>query len=382
MSVVLDDKAIVQLFKEFAGDLPAITRIIKDRYPDYDLRPHRLTKRINRLKELGALPLDSGNYISGGEVLKGSSTLYGADGEIKLQWVKSDKQKTDFLESFKEAVSDIVADNVAPLPVIAPVNNNYSSELATVYITNDVHVGALMWGEEVGKDYNVEIATDVVQRAYDYLIAGTPESEVGIVCDLGDLTEQTDYKNRTPQSGHTLDVDGRFPKTLRAAYEILMYGINKALEKHNTVYFYNVAGNHDPTVGDAVREIMRVAYRNNPRVVVDDTPRPIKYHQHGRTMLQFAHGDGLKMHAAGEVMACDEPEMFAATAHRYAHFGHVHKDGVRDSRLCRAESHRNLAPLNAWAFHAGFRGPAGSMKAITYSREHGEISRNTFNVTM
>lgn len=382
MTVTVDDPTLGQLCEEFSYHVPSIVEAIKQRFPDYRVRPYRIIARINKMRERGVLPLDSGNYVSSGEILKGSSTLYDEDGNVKLQWVKTDRAKSDFLADFREAISDLVSENVSPLPTIESKTTELNDELATIYITNDVHVGALMWHEEVGKDYNIDIATSQVKRAYDYLMDNTPNSKVGIICDLGDLTEMTDYKNITPQSGHVLDVDGRFPKVLRAAYEMLLYGVERALQKHEIVYFYNIAGNHDPTVGDAVREIARVAFKNNPRVIVDDTPRPIKYHQHGTTMLQFAHGDGLKMHAAGEVMACDEPVMFSATKYRYAHFGHVHKDSVRESRLCRAESHRNLAPLNHWAFHKGFRGPFGTMKAITYSTEFGEISRNTFNVNM
>jgi len=136
-----------------------------------------------------------------------------------------------------------------------------------------------------------------------------------------DLLEVDDYKNMTPKSGNILSVDSRYPKILRAAYESLIYAINKALEKHEIVYFYNIAGNHDISTGDAIREVIRVAFMNNPRVIVDETPRRIKYHIHGSTAIQFAHGDGMRMHQAGEVMAHDLQAIFSNTKNRYAHFG-------------------------------------------------------------
>lgn len=187
-------------------------------------------------------------------------------------------------------------------------------------------------------------------------------------------------KNITPKSGNVLAADSRYPKIMRAAYESLVYAIYRALEKHQIVYFYNVEGNHDINTATAIREVIRMAFRDNPRVIVDETPRTIKYHQHGAVLLQFAHGDGMKMKQAGEVMAHDCQDIFSETRYRYSHLGHIHQDAVYDGRLCRVESHRNLAPLNAWAYQMGYRTSPGTMKAITYDSSRGEISRNLFTL--
>ena len=131
----------------------------------------------------------------------------------------------------------------------------------------------------------------------------------------------------------------------------------------------------------AIREILIQTFRDNPRVIIDPSASGIKYHQHGKTLLGFAHGDGMKMAKAGETMAVDCQDIFSETRHRFAHLGHYHVDAVRDGAICRAESHRNLPPTNQWANHAGYRRGIGTMKSISYSSELGEISRNIFNVT-
>jgi len=61
---------------------------------------------------------------------------------------------------------------------------------------------------------------------------------------------------------------------------------------------------------------------------------------------------------------------------------HTHKDAVVDGAITRCESHRNLAPLNHWAFNNGYRSGIGTMKSITYHTKHGEVSRALFNVGM
>lgn len=373
-----------EAFKEIAIecniDLDTIVKTLRERYPDVEHRPYRVMDRIRTLRTRGQLPLDSGNTVSIGEVLRGTSTLYSDTGAIKQQWVKTDVPKQQFLEAFNEAISDISA-NLTPLPEVQPPLSVLNDDCATLYISNDIHFGAYNWGEETETDWSLDIASETLRSAYDHLFAHSPDSKIGIVCDLGDLTETDDFKNMTPKSGNILDVDSRYPKILRAAYEAMIYAVQKALAKHELVYFYNIAGNHDMSTGVAIREVIRTAFRNNPRVIVDESPRNIKYHQHGTTLLQFAHGDGMRLQSCGEVMAHDCVNIFSSTVHRYAHLGHTHKDAVVDSRLCRAESHRNIASLNAWAFNHGYRRNPGTMKSITYHTEKGEISRQLYSIS-
>ena len=370
----------VELVYEAEFNLTRIAELLTERYPSYDVRPERIRNRIANYRRKGLLPLDSGNSISLGEQLKSTSTLYDSLGNVKMQWVKSDVPKQEFLAAYEEAISNI-ASTLPALPLTTPPSTPLMADLATLYISNDVHFGALMWDKESGADWNVELASATLNSAYDYLFSCSPAAKVGIVVDLGDLMEIDNDKNMTPKSGNILAADSRYPKVLRLAYESLIYGIQLALAKHELVYFYSIYGNHDVNSGSAIREVIRMAFRNEPRVIVDESPSPIKYHQHGAVLLQFAHGDGMKMKAAGEVMAVDQAAIFSSTKYRFSHFGHVHSDSVYDGRICRVESHRNLAPINHWAHHMGYRTSPGTMKSITYSASHGEISRNIFNIS-
>ncbi len=339
-----------------------------------------INNRISNYRRKGLLPLDSGNFVSLGEVLKGSSTLFDSNGAIKQQWVKTDVDKSQFMASCLEAVKSI-AENVTTLPTVDAPTTHLTDDLATLYISNDVHFGALMDKHESGQDWDTELAATALKTAHEYLISNSPASKVGIVIDLGDLLEVNDSRNMTPKSGHVLAVDSRFYKILRAAYESFIFAINEALKKHELVYFYNIGGNHDEIPAIAIREVMRIAFKDNPRVIIDDTPSNIKYHQHGKVLLQFAHGHAMKMRQAGETMAADMQHIFSETKFRFSHLGHTHKDAVYDSAICRAESHRNIAPLNHYAYEYGYRTNGNTMKAITYHTEKGEISRNIYNVT-
>ena len=377
MGTYTKSNEFISIVLEHDSNVKAILEAYPDRFSDEST----IRQRIKSYRLKGLLPLASGNSVSVGEQLQGTSTLYDDDGKVKLQWVKTNVAAEAQLNSLNLAISELVK-QIKPLDPTVPTPHQLDDHTLTMYVSNDIHFGALVWEPESGTDWDIGIATNTVRSAYDYLFSTSPGSKYGLVVDLGDLTESDDYKNMTPHSGNILAVDGRYPKILRAAYEALVYAIQKALQKHDIVYFINIAGNHDKSSGVAIREIVRAYFMNEPRVIVDDSPKPIKYMQHGNTLLQFAHGDGLKMKDAGEVMAHDCQDVFSSTIHRYAFFGHNHKDSVYDGRLCRSESFRNLAPTNDWAYHKGYRRQLGTMKSITFSDTKGEISRSNYNISI
>lgn len=314
--------------------------------------------------------------------IKSRSTMVDADGNVKLQWVKEDREVTDRLNDIREAV-DTIMSGVKAIEEVPVVEAIRSTDMFNLYINSDLHIGALMDESETGdRDWDRKIALKTIKASIDFLLDASPNTEVGVVVDLGDILEIDDFKNATPKSGNKLDVDGRYSKILDVALEATEYMVQKALVKHKTVYFININGNHDITSGHSIRAYMRGRFKDNSRVIVDESHKEIKYFEFGSTLLGFAHGDGLRMRDAGEVMVVDNEATFSGTANRYFHFGHVHKDSVYDGRLCRSESHRNLSPLNNWAAHMGYRRQAGTMKCITYHAEFGEINRTTFNVNM
>ena len=202
--------------------------------------------RLSNYRRKGLLPLDSGNAVGIGEHLIGSSTLYDSEGSIIQQWVKTDTSKEAQLSSIQQVITSM-CEGLHPLPTV-PSPTVDLDDVATLYISNDVHLGMLASELETGQSWNLDDGVRSLQSAYDYLFATSPNSKVGIVVDLGDLTEADGFRNSTAKSGNPLDLSDRFPDVLRAAYRSLIYAIEKALAKHKIVYFYNVEGNHDKIV--------------------------------------------------------------------------------------------------------------------------------------
>jgi len=349
---------------------------------DADISLPSISLRRARLKAKGQLPLDSGNSVQSGEVLKGSSTLYDADGNIKLQWVKSDVAKEDSLESFRTAVESITESLVSHYSPVAPPQFN-SSELTTFYPLPDLHFGLLIHGSESNHNYNWDLkhATEWVLGAMDSLVESSPSSQFAVITDLGDFLHFSDNSNTTT-SGHQLDADGRMSKIINASFDITRALIDKALTKHQFVYFYSVAGNHSEDVSIYLKAFLSAWYKDEPRVIVKTDHVAQQYHVFGKNILGFTHGHELKPAKAGEVLVYDNQEIFSQSEYRYFHFGHLHSNHTTEGTLCTVEVHKNITPRDKWAESMGFRGTIGQAKSITYHSEFGEIARSIFNIKM
>ncbi|MCK5612134.1 hypothetical protein KAR91_60240, partial [Candidatus Pacearchaeota archaeon] len=184
---IVKKSTFIDLCHECEFNTTDIRDRMKDLYPGYNVSPARIEQRLANYRRKGLLPLSSGNSVSSGEILKGSSTLYDGNGKIKQQWLKTDVPKEQHLNAFRKAISDL-SKTLPSLPSVQSPVIELDDNLATLYISNDVHFGALMWDKESGKDWNVDEATKTLQEAYDYLFSCSPDSKVGIICDLGDLT--------------------------------------------------------------------------------------------------------------------------------------------------------------------------------------------------
>ena len=65
---------------------------------------------------------DMSHPTADGFFVKGVSTLYGDDGQVKQQWVKTDIDSASFVEQTKELVQDLVQE----LPQFKPIPSVYT----------------------------------------------------------------------------------------------------------------------------------------------------------------------------------------------------------------------------------------------------------------
>lgn len=305
-------------------------------------------------------------------LLDRSSVMRRGDGTTVVEWASYRRDAVANWRLIEDAVREHVAEYVRPAEPVAPPPPGMllDPNRLTVYPLGDPHIGMLAWWGEVGESFDLRIAERELCECMRQMVDRAAPSEEAIVCNLGDFWHAQDDMQRTPQSGHKLDVDGRAAKVGKVGLAILRTIVDTALQRHARVRVRSIPGNHDPQSSFWIPLYLRASYEHEPRVVVEDGFAPYQFDVFGKVLLGWAHGDGCKLEALGEIMATDVPDLWGAATHRYWNTGHVHHWATKELRGCVVDTHRTLAGRDAWHHHSGYRS-GRALKAITYHREYG-----------
>ncbi len=313
-----------------------------------------------------------------GFAVKGTSTYYDEEGKVRGQWVKTNRDHSQTEELLREFVQSLCQD-IKPLPASA-TPPHVEGDLLAVYPMGDPHFGLYAWWQDSGDNFDLEIAEKLTCGAIDRLVASAPPAQTGLLLNLGDMFHADNQKNVTA-SGHQLDVDGRWKKTLQIGLRAMVYCVRRMLDKHERVVFRINSGNHDGHSSYALALMMDCYFHLEPRVEVDLSPAACWYYQFGSVLIGSTHGDTIRGADLVGVMAADKPEAWGQTQHRLWLVGHVHHQDVKEYRGGTVEYFRTLAARDAWHQGQGYR--AGrDMRLLVLHRQFGEIERHRCDVAM
>jgi hypothetical protein len=340
----------------------------------------RWAARVKRKAMQGHAPdYDMTHQVPDGFIVKRISTNYGPDGELRQQWVKSDIDKEKAVEAMQIAVEAIIEPcRGLAVPVEQPASTNRN--LLTCYPIPEPHIGLYCWDEEVGTNYDTDIAVKHMTDSFSYLVDASPPSETCIILNLADLMHMDNESGKTERSGHDLDVDTRWGRVIRKAAQGLRGVIAKALTKHKTVYYKSGKGNHDDKASIFFALMLEAYFENEPRVIIQVPNNPFAYHEFGVNLFGVNHGDLKGVKNLPLIMATDQPQAWGRTTYRTFFIGHRHHKEIIEHPGCTVEMLRTIAPSDAHAQRQGYR-HLRSSEAITYDIERGEISRVIKNIT-
>ncbi len=315
-----------------------------------------------------------GHYqLPEGMPLKGVSLLseIDEDGEkrARLVWEKAGTILDDPLR-----VSEIVKKAFEDFKPFAPAiirAKNHDDKKLTVFPLADWHIGMFSWGRENdGPDWDLSIARNTLVETFAELVDQAPLSYHAVILGLGDLLHADTPKNQTPNSGNVMDVDTRYAKCLPAVCDIITECCEMVRQKHKLVEVAIKAGNHDIASTVGIRSALRMYYRNDSRIEVDDSPSPYYWKRFGTNLIAGTHGDGCKAKDLPLFMANIKSTEWAETKSKHAHTGHLHNEMTFEHGGVKVHQHRAPIPQDAWHHAQGYRS-GRSMRAFHYHFDKG-----------
>lgn len=305
-----------------------------------------------------------------------STLVEGGEGDdFRLRWVKA---KTPHEQKVEQVLNVLEGFQYKPAPKVKVSKKKTDSELATLYTITDFHLGMYAYSVETGDDWDTDIASKVMLAAIDEMMAGSPDSELGILNIQGDFLHWDGLDAVTPTSGHVLDADTRFDRMIELAIDLNVWAIERLLSKHKKVKVIICEGNHDLAGSAWLRKCIKKLMALNPRVDVDDTSFPYYAMTWGRIMLGFHHGHKMKNEKLPSLFSCEPRyrEMWGQSKMCYIHSGHYHHEESKEDGGAKVERHPTLAGRDAHAARGGYVSERRA-HAITYHKEEGEVSRKT-----
>ena len=302
-----------------------------------------------------------------------------AAGTVERTWERQSPELAEQLGRLREFAATL-SEGVKGLAPISKGPRVDAKDLLCIYPWGDPHFGMMAWWEDAGADFDLDAAERLTTSAVDRLVTSAPEGSVGLLLNLGDMFHADNQKNQT-QSGHQLDVSGRWAQVQQVGLRAMIHCIRRMLEKHSKVIVRINRGNHDDHSAYALSLMLSCYFHNDTRVAVDLSPSTTWYYEFGSMLLGSTHGDEIKGKDMGAVMAADKPQAWGRTTHRYWYVGHVHHKDVKEYPGVIVEYVRTLAARDAWHQGMGYR--AGrDMQLVVIHRQHGEIERHRCDVGM
>lgn len=343
------------------------------------ISPSTIERSIRRLKtkaaSFGHAPEhDMTKTVPLGFKVKGVSTLYNEDGQVRGQWVKSVADDQAQAEAMRAAYA-AMADELPRLDAVKPPKV-VVNDLLTLYTLTDSHVGMRAWAKETGADWDLGIAENTLVGCFEQMIQASPPASVGFINQLGDFLHYDSLLPMTPTSGHVVDADSRYSKMATTAIRILRRVVGMALEKHEKVVVLLAEGNHDMAGSVWLRVMFQALYENEPRIEVIDSELPYYTYQHGNTMLAFHHGHLKKNDQLPLLFATEFPKVWGNTQYRYCHTGHRHHVEEKEHSGMYVVQHATLAARDAYAARGGWQSNR-LVYAITYHTAYGQVAKNT-----
>ena len=197
---------------------------------------------------------------------------------------------------------------------------NYMAEIGLA----DFHFGLQARKEETGQDsYNIEIATNLMMESVDYYINRLKGRCVDAILlpVIGDFFN-SDFNNSTTK-GTPQDEATTYKETFQKAQELAII-ITEKFKKIAPTKWIICEGNHDQYKSFYFNEFLRAWFKDDSRVIVDNSLTKRKFHVWKNNLFMYTHGDTEKFDMLPLRMAQSKKKEFAECDFYYIGVGHLH----------------------------------------------------------
>ena len=251
----------------------------------------------------------------------------------------------------------------------------------------DIHMAMLAWEPETGDNYDLGIARQRADQAYErhYRALEHHARDLDhILLPIGQDLFHTDGIIPQTTAGTPQDVDTRWAKSFLVARQMITDAVGMFLDLA-PVKIVVVPGNHAEQKAWYLGEVLRAYYEGAKDVKVDNRPRPRKYHGFGKNLIGFTHGDKEKHKQLAGIMAAEAPKHMLYDSHdgwREWHVGHLHRNRMYldEETGVRVRWLPSLAGTDAWHNSKGYINNQIGSRSLLWDREHGLVETHNFNV--
>ena len=218
----------------------------------------------------------------------------------------------------------------------------------------DQHFGKYAEVEEVGHDYNLDIAERLFRRAVEHHIRAAQNYCIErIVFVAGNDVLNTDNSLGTTTKGTPQQATAKHKTAFRRC-RIVLTDVVRQCSAVAPVDVVMVSGNHDNDSVFAIGEVLSAVFEKDPNVTVYNGTAERKAWTYGKVFLMFTHGDKGKKQDLPLLMASEFPTEWGRTEHREIHCAHLHKEEVDEKMGTKTRILPSLTATDTWHQQYGF----------------------------
>lgn len=295
------------------------------------------------------------------------------DKATKRYWKSIEKDADSYkllqetlLNDFRELLKD-KATKVKPIKM-----PKAERDYAVVVSPTDLHYGKHGWKDEVGEEYDLNIARQRLLEGTQDLIHRLADRPEKIILATG-----SDWFHVDNEGGST--TKGTMQDMAASPAQILMDGCKLArehidmLREVSPVEVVFMRGNHDRHSALALMMYLDAAYENCEDVTVIADPKLRQYITYGNNLLGFTHGDGVRGNDLPSLMAVEMREQWGKTETHLWFHGHLHHQSMVETAGVQIFQLPSLAGHDRWHYSKGFTRAKAGIKAHLIDKSVGVI---------